>query len=133
MFSISRCGYGIKKRPCKQITRNNAWYVYNLCREIETKTIKKTQSHLWMYFLGSLNIRLTSFRLGELRHAENALNEELETEIYRWALETVGVMMFGLRLGCLDGAVHIPNEENRYFKNLVRAFSVVYIYMFLLH
>lgn len=67
-----------------------------------------------MCFLACPNIWLTSYRLGDLRHAENALNEELETEIYRWALETVGVMMFGIRLGCLDGAVHIPTEENRY-------------------
>ncbi|XP_026492292.2 probable cytochrome P450 49a1 [Vanessa tameamea] len=52
-------------------------------------------------------------RLGELRHAENALNEEFGTEIYRWAIETIGVMMFGIRLGCLDGAVHIPTEYNR--------------------
>ncbi|XP_049873012.1 probable cytochrome P450 49a1 [Pectinophora gossypiella] len=52
-------------------------------------------------------------RLGDLRHAENALNEELETEVYRWALETVGMMIFGIRLGCLDGPVHIPTAENR--------------------
>lgn len=52
-------------------------------------------------------------RLGELRHAENALNDELETEVYRWALETIGVMIFGIRLGCLDGAVHMPTAENR--------------------
>ncbi|KAL0883388.1 hypothetical protein ABMA27_016783 [Loxostege sticticalis] len=52
-------------------------------------------------------------RLGDLRHAENALNEELETEVYRWALETIGMMMFGIRLGCLDGAVHIPTADNR--------------------
>ncbi|XP_034832102.1 probable cytochrome P450 49a1 [Maniola hyperantus] len=52
-------------------------------------------------------------RLAELRHAENALNEEVETEVYRWAIETIGVMMFGIRLGCLDGAVHVPTEDNR--------------------
>lgn len=53
------------------------------------------------------------FRLGELRHVENALNEEFGTEIYRWAIETIGCMMFGIRLGCLDGHVHVPTEENR--------------------
>ncbi|XP_045498615.1 probable cytochrome P450 49a1 [Colias croceus] len=52
-------------------------------------------------------------RLGELRHAGNALNEELLTEVYRWALETIGVMIFGMRLGCLNGAVHVPSEDNR--------------------
>ncbi|XP_050560204.1 probable cytochrome P450 49a1 [Spodoptera frugiperda] len=52
-------------------------------------------------------------RLGDLRHAENALNEELETEIYRWAIETIGMMIFGIRLGCLDGAVHIPTADNQ--------------------
>lgn len=52
-------------------------------------------------------------RLGDLRHAENALNEEIETEIYRWAIETIGVVIFGIRLGCLDGAVHIPTAENK--------------------
>ncbi|CAH0715760.1 unnamed protein product, partial [Brenthis ino] len=52
-------------------------------------------------------------RLGELRNAENALNEELGTEIYRWAIETIGVMIFGIRLGCLDGAVHVPSEDSR--------------------
>ncbi|XP_053609772.1 probable cytochrome P450 49a1 isoform X2 [Plodia interpunctella] len=52
-------------------------------------------------------------RLGALRYAGNALNEELETEIYRWALETVGLMMFGLRLGCLDGDVHVPTPDNK--------------------
>ncbi|XP_063826230.1 probable cytochrome P450 49a1 [Ostrinia nubilalis] len=52
-------------------------------------------------------------RLGDLRHAENALNEELETEVYRWALETIGVMMFGIRLGCLDGVAHIPTADNK--------------------
>ncbi|CAG9786564.1 unnamed protein product [Diatraea saccharalis] len=52
-------------------------------------------------------------RLGELRHAENALNEELETEVYRWALETIGVMIFGIRLGCLDGMVHVPTPNSR--------------------
>ncbi|XP_026761692.2 probable cytochrome P450 49a1 [Galleria mellonella] len=52
-------------------------------------------------------------RLGALRHAGNALNEELETEVYRWALETIGMMMFGIRLGCLDGEVHVPTAENR--------------------
>ncbi|KAF9801060.1 hypothetical protein SFRURICE_014224 [Spodoptera frugiperda] len=51
--------------------------------------------------------------LGDLRHAENALNEELETEIYRWAIETIGMMIFGIRLGCLDGAVHIPTADNQ--------------------
>ncbi|KAI5646625.1 cytochrome p450 domain-containing protein [Phthorimaea operculella] len=52
-------------------------------------------------------------RLGDLRHSENALNEELETEIYRWTLETVAMMIFGIRLGCLDGPVHIPTADNR--------------------
>ncbi|XP_059049921.1 probable cytochrome P450 49a1 [Achroia grisella] len=52
-------------------------------------------------------------RLGALRHAENSLNDELETEIYRWALETIGMMMFGMRLGCLDGETHVPTTENR--------------------
>ncbi|KAJ2948925.1 hypothetical protein O0L34_g5861 [Tuta absoluta] len=52
-------------------------------------------------------------RLGDLRHSENALNEELETEIYRWALETVAMMVLGIRLGCLDGPVHIPTADNR--------------------
>lgn len=52
-------------------------------------------------------------RLGDLRHADNALNEELETEIYRWAIETIGVIIFGMRLGCLDGNVHVPSEDNR--------------------
>ncbi|XP_038209781.1 probable cytochrome P450 49a1 [Zerene cesonia] len=52
-------------------------------------------------------------RLGELRHAGNALNEEILTEVYRWALETIGVMMFGTRLGCLNGTVHVPTEDNR--------------------
>ncbi|RVE44685.1 hypothetical protein evm_010643 [Chilo suppressalis] len=51
-------------------------------------------------------------RLGELRHAENALNEELETEVYRWALETIGAMVFGIRLGCLDGAAYVPTNKN---------------------
>lgn len=54
-----------------------------------------------------------TLRLGELRHVENALNEEFGTEIYRWAIETIGCMMFGIRLGCLDGPVHVPTEENR--------------------
>ena len=44
-------------------------------------------------------------RLGELRHLGNALNEELETEIYRWAVETIGMTVFGIRLGCLDGTL----------------------------
>ncbi|XP_072949014.1 probable cytochrome P450 49a1 [Epargyreus clarus] len=52
-------------------------------------------------------------RLGQLRHAENALNEELGTEVYRWALETLGMMVFGIRIGCLDGPVHVPTDENR--------------------
>ncbi|CAG4940599.1 unnamed protein product [Parnassius apollo] len=52
-------------------------------------------------------------RLGDLRHLENALNEELSTELYRWALEIIGIMVFGIRLGCLDGAVHVPTAENR--------------------
>ncbi|CAG9562103.1 unnamed protein product [Danaus chrysippus] len=52
-------------------------------------------------------------RLEGLRHAGNALNEELQTEIYRWAIEIIGVVMFGMRLGCLDGNVHVPTEENR--------------------
>ncbi|CAH2048435.1 unnamed protein product, partial [Iphiclides podalirius] len=52
-------------------------------------------------------------RLGELRFAENALNEEISTEVYRWALETIGVMVFGGRLGCLDGPAHLPTDENR--------------------
>ncbi|KAM3962565.1 putative cytochrome P450 49a1 [Aphomia sociella] len=52
-------------------------------------------------------------RLGALRHAENALNEELETEVYRWALETIGMMMFGIRMGCLDGDAHIPTAHNK--------------------
>ncbi|XP_013183200.1 probable cytochrome P450 49a1 [Amyelois transitella] len=52
-------------------------------------------------------------RLEALRFADNALNEELETEVYRWALETVGMMMFGIRLGCLDGDVHVPTQENK--------------------
>ncbi|XP_075977987.1 putative cytochrome P450 49a1 [Anticarsia gemmatalis] len=55
----------------------------------------------------------TTRRLGDLRHAENALNDELETEIYRWAIETVGMMIFGIRLGCLDGAVHRPCPDSR--------------------
>ncbi|CAB3236596.1 unnamed protein product [Arctia plantaginis] len=55
----------------------------------------------------------TTRRLGELRYAENALNEELETEIYRWAIETIGMMIFGIRLGCLDGAVHRPCSKTR--------------------
>ncbi|XP_037868170.1 probable cytochrome P450 49a1-like isoform X1 [Bombyx mori] len=56
-------------------------------------------------------------RLEELRCKGNVLNEELETEIYRWALETVGMMLFGIRLGCLDarrtksGADLSPTEE----------------------
>ncbi|XP_061383658.1 probable cytochrome P450 301a1, mitochondrial isoform X2 [Danaus plexippus] len=52
-------------------------------------------------------------RLEGLRHAGNALNEELQTEIYRWAIEIIGVLIFGMRLGCLDGNVHVPTEENR--------------------
>ncbi|CAK1556453.1 unnamed protein product [Leptosia nina] len=52
-------------------------------------------------------------RIGELRLTQNALNEEINTEVYRWALETIGMMMFGLRLGCLDGPVHVPSEDNR--------------------
>ncbi|CAG9102069.1 unnamed protein product [Plutella xylostella] len=52
-------------------------------------------------------------RLEELRHAENALNEEIETELYRWALESLGVLVFGSRLGCLDGPAHVPTDENR--------------------
>ncbi|KAG7308738.1 hypothetical protein JYU34_005970 [Plutella xylostella] len=52
-------------------------------------------------------------RLEELRHAENALNEEIETELYRWALESLGVLVFGTRLGCLDGPAHVPTDENR--------------------
>ncbi|XP_047029918.1 probable cytochrome P450 49a1 [Helicoverpa zea] len=55
----------------------------------------------------------TTRRLGDLRNAENALNDELETEIYRWAIETIGMMIFGIRLGCLDGAVHIPTADNQ--------------------
>ncbi|XP_045536489.1 probable cytochrome P450 49a1 isoform X2 [Papilio machaon] len=52
-------------------------------------------------------------RLGELRHLENALNDEISTELYRWALETLGAMLFGIRLGCLDGPAHVPTDENR--------------------
>lgn len=52
-------------------------------------------------------------RFGELRKAENALNEELETEVYRWALETLGMAALGTRLGCLAGAAHVPTSENR--------------------
>ncbi|XP_041979363.1 probable cytochrome P450 49a1 isoform X2 [Aricia agestis] len=52
-------------------------------------------------------------RLGDLRHADNALNEELSTEVHRWALETIGLMLYGIRLGCLDGPVHEPTEDNR--------------------
>ncbi|KAJ8721889.1 hypothetical protein PYW08_004291 [Mythimna loreyi] len=55
----------------------------------------------------------TTRRLTDLRHAENALNDELETEIYRWAIETIGMMIFGIRLGCLDGPVHIPTADNQ--------------------
>ncbi|KPJ21620.1 hypothetical protein RR48_00139 [Papilio machaon] len=53
-------------------------------------------------------------RLGELRHLENALNDEISTELYRWALEMLGAMLFGIRLGCLDGPAHVPTDENRY-------------------
>ncbi|GBP55343.1 Probable cytochrome P450 49a1 [Eumeta japonica] len=52
-------------------------------------------------------------RLAEVRHAENALNEEFETEIYRWALEALGVVMLGVRLGCLDGSLNVQNSEKR--------------------
>ncbi|XP_050675805.1 probable cytochrome P450 49a1 isoform X1 [Leptidea sinapis] len=52
-------------------------------------------------------------RLGQLRHAENALNEEFSTEIYRWSLETIGVVLFGERLGCLAGPAHVPINDNR--------------------
>nr|QLI62187.1 cytochrome P450 38 [Streltzoviella insularis] len=52
-------------------------------------------------------------RLSELRNEENALNEELETEIYRWAIETIGMTIFGIRLGCLDGDTHKPTAENK--------------------
>ncbi|CAH4027052.1 unnamed protein product [Pieris brassicae] len=52
-------------------------------------------------------------RVSELRHSGNALNEEINTEMYRWALETIGVMMFGIRLGCLQGPVHIPSDNRR--------------------
>nr|ASX93993.1 cytochrome P450 CYP428A1 [Zygaena filipendulae] len=55
----------------------------------------------------------TARRLGELRGTDNALNEELETEVYRWAIETIGVMLFGIRLGCLDGAIHISKTDKR--------------------
>lgn len=55
----------------------------------------------------------TTRRLGDLRYVENALNEEIETEIYRWAIETLGMMIFGIRLGCLDGAVHKPCPNTR--------------------
>lgn len=53
-----------------------------------------------------INIELNLFhRLGELRHSGNTLNEELETEMYRWAVETIGMTIFGIRLGCLDGSL----------------------------
>ncbi|KPJ01845.1 putative cytochrome P450 49a1 [Papilio xuthus] len=52
-------------------------------------------------------------RMGELRHLENALNEEISTEVYRWSLETLGVVLLGIRLGCLDGPAHVPTELNR--------------------
>ncbi|XP_052741218.1 probable cytochrome P450 49a1 [Bicyclus anynana] len=52
-------------------------------------------------------------RLAELRHAENALNEEIETEVYRWAIEAIGVMIYGIRLGCLEGGAHVPTPDNR--------------------
>ncbi|XP_013134089.1 PREDICTED: 25-hydroxyvitamin D-1 alpha hydroxylase, mitochondrial-like, partial [Papilio polytes] len=52
-------------------------------------------------------------RLGELRYLENALNDEISTELYRWSLETLGAMLFGIRLGCLDGPAHVPTDENR--------------------
>ncbi|KAG6440594.1 hypothetical protein O3G_MSEX001383 [Manduca sexta] len=52
-------------------------------------------------------------RLGELRQEGASLNVELESEIYRWAIETIGMMIFGIRLGCLDGSAHAPNPENK--------------------
>ncbi|XP_073956067.1 probable cytochrome P450 49a1 [Choristoneura fumiferana] len=52
-------------------------------------------------------------RFGELRSAENALNEDLETEVYRWALETLGLATLGIRLGCLAGPTHVPTADTR--------------------
>ncbi|KAL4705940.1 hypothetical protein ACJJTC_017522 [Scirpophaga incertulas] len=52
-------------------------------------------------------------RLETLRRCGNALNEELEAEVYRWAVETIGVLVFGIRLGCLDGPIDAATVDSK--------------------
>ncbi|XP_014784451.1 cytochrome P450 10 isoform X1 [Octopus bimaculoides] len=55
-------------------------------------------------------------RLGCLTHKNNGETEDLRQELFRWSMETAGVMLFNERLGCLEA--NPPSIAIDFVKNL---------------